>query len=569
MKQAYRKLFNEIDKQYIANGRDIFLYFFPHKVIETEKARLRLKVINGYPYGVIDEPLVDIYNSINKTQIENALSKPKYKRAWRVANEKFENRLGRYAKLNVIITAVFGPYHNPERSVHAYSAYTSLFFKISDVLDLIHGDRELFRTIDIVSDKKHNEYICLEDFLKIFELHNAEQEETTEATNEQEAQNQTDEKPLNEVDARLSEDIEATIKTDEYVKLNKAEIKNLMLIKEAEIEFSNNINIFLGQNDTGKTSLLKYLYAHAKSLEDFHTQDRTKYIEPFDVKLGRNLSFIFNTHISNIITKNKEKPEKLSSDITFLVFNDDAIMKTFIARDGTVELEYDELLSPEIPDLDIEDSFNSVFIPAKEILSIYKAVNTLKKYKDSFDDTYNELAEILGQSEERRLEVGFQKILTSIEKDIIYGEIHFDPEANKYVLRKNGYDYDMELASEGVKQVGMISTLIKKSEIRSGTILFIDEPDINMNPIAIRKLVSVLCEMANIGVQIFLSTHSYYILNWMEINARRNSDLEIKCFTLDIKDKDLEITSKNLQDGLPPNKIIEEADRIFESYLGL
>jgi len=51
--------------------------------------------------------------------------------------------------------------------------------------------------------------------------------------------------------------------------IEKLIIKNLANIKSLELNNFSNINVFIGENDTGKTMVLKILYTLIKSLEDF------------------------------------------------------------------------------------------------------------------------------------------------------------------------------------------------------------------------------------------------------------------------------------------------------------
>ena len=50
--------------------------------------------------------------------------------------------------------------------------------------------------------------------------------------------------------------------------INKIKIENFTVFKNFETEFSEGINIFIGENGTGKTHLLKYLYK-AVNKKDF------------------------------------------------------------------------------------------------------------------------------------------------------------------------------------------------------------------------------------------------------------------------------------------------------------
>ena len=82
--------------------------------------------------------------------------------------------------------------------------------------------------------------------------------------------------------------------------------------------------------------------------------------------------------------------------------------------------------------------------------------------------------------------------------------------------------------------------------------------------------MAIFKELTLAGVQLFISTHSYFILHWMALVAQYFKDeIDIRCFTIQTDAKE-NITSHNLKNGIPPqNRIIEEADLILDKYLGL
>lgn len=50
------------------------------------------------------------------------------------------------------------------------------------------------------------------------------------------------------------------------MKIRTLRLKNFMLFKEHEIDWSKNINIICGENSIGKTTLLKVMYSMLKPI---------------------------------------------------------------------------------------------------------------------------------------------------------------------------------------------------------------------------------------------------------------------------------------------------------------
>ena len=69
----------------------------------------------------------------------------------------------------------------------------------------------------------------------------------------------------------------------------------------------------------------------------------------------------------------------------------------------------------------------------------------------------------------------------------------------------------MGLLSDGYRKLSMIIYMILSGSLNKNTILFWDEPETNMNPKMIRPIVQTIIVLAQMGVQIFVSTHDYFI----------------------------------------------------------
>ncbi|MCL2415313.1 MAG: ATP-binding protein, partial [Defluviitaleaceae bacterium] len=150
--------------------------------------------------------------------------------------------------------------------------------------------------------------------------------------------------------------------------IEKVEIKNFTVFEDISIEMSKGINVFIGENGTGKTHLLKILYAMT---------DVTKYRTPF---LGINefegnraiisnnfdhlIYFLFNAPVDGLavnLVRNKFTHQLESAKI--VVSTDSETFTSYVAG-----LEFVAATSPS----DMGDRAfgnESFFIPAKDMLS--------------------------------------------------------------------------------------------------------------------------------------------------------------------------------------------------------
>ena len=63
------------------------------------------------------------------------------------------------------------------------------------------------------------------------------------------------------------------------MKIKKLTLSNFMAFTNAEIDWSDNINIICGENSTGKTTLLKVMYSLLKPLSNENRENLTKEME--------------------------------------------------------------------------------------------------------------------------------------------------------------------------------------------------------------------------------------------------------------------------------------------------
>ena len=63
------------------------------------------------------------------------------------------------------------------------------------------------------------------------------------------------------------------------MKIKKLALSNFMAFENAEMNWSDNINIICGENSTGKTTLLKVMYSLIKPFSNSNKENLTKEME--------------------------------------------------------------------------------------------------------------------------------------------------------------------------------------------------------------------------------------------------------------------------------------------------
>jgi AAA15 family ATPase/GTPase len=351
--------------------------------------------------------------------------------------------------------------------------------------------------------------------------------------------------------------------------LQKITLKNFQRFASLENQALGNITLIIGENDTGKTGLLKIIYAASKSLEMYSRQYETREQVPYKKLLGDKLDNTFQPRetqgIGALVTKGSK--EKLSVELDYSVGRKTTSHVFFSFSESARKVVVD--VNSHINPLGVD--FNTLFVPAKEVLTALKAIKYTRDpgYLAGFDDTYLDLITALERATSRgKVSASLVTVNQEIE-DLFEGKIEQTDKDDLFVFRKGNQEFSMSLTAEGVKKIGILTTLIRNRSLNQHTILLLDEPETALHPKAIRAFVGMLIHLAKAGVQIFLTSHSYFVAKQLAICARKNTDLAIQCCSLHQQGGVVEAAFSDMRDGLPNNPIIDAALEMFDEEVGL
>jgi AAA15 family ATPase/GTPase len=317
------------------------------------------------------------------------------------------------------------------------------------------------------------------------------------------------------------------------------------------------INIFLGKNDSGKTSLLKLIYSSLSAIDEY-----SKRVQHEELLLKKVVAEkLLNTFqpgkkgLGELV--NKISKEKLSVDIEFyhdkLKYEDRLHYAFGDSTTNTIVDCQDSIRS-------INESFKCVFVPAKEVLTALKAIRATRDNLriPGFDDTYLDLIRALViPTQQGKIKTELHEVNKKLEA-LFDGKIEQKDE-DDFIFKKGNTEYQMTLTAEGVKKIGILTTLIKNRQLNGNSVLMMDEPETALHPQAVRELVEMVFLMAKAGIQVFIATHSYFVLKQFYICAQREKK-EAYCFSLEKNERNYsELSCFNLLEGFPSNAISDTA----------
>lgn len=333
--------------------------------------------------------------------------------------------------------------------------------------------------------------------------------------------------------------------------LTRIVAENFTVFEKINIPFGKGLNVFVGENGVGKTHLMKVAYAACQASKH-------------DVSFSQKAVMLFRpdqSGIGRLVSRNKNG----NHTAKLLVESDTAkIGMTFSTktRKWDAEITAEEKWEKQMSDL------TSVFIPAKEILSnAWNLDAAVKMGNVEFDDTYLDIIAAAKIDISRGVDSAARKKYLDILQKISNGKVTLQDD--RFYL-KSGTQAKLEfnLVAEGLRKIALLWQLIKNGTLEKGSVLFWDEPEANINPKYIPVLAKLLIMLESEGVQIFVSTHDYFLSKYIEV--KRSKDSEIQYISL-YKDEDKRVQCETAKEFelLEHNAIMDTFRQLYREEIGV
>ena len=295
--------------------------------------------------------------------------------------------------------------------------------------------------------------------------------------------------------------------------IRKLTVEGVTVFSEREsFSFVPGVNIIVGGNDCGKSHLMKLCFALCKWSHGGTTRDLPDTWAE-EKRLRKDLLRVFGTAELTAITSRSVR------DCT-------AAVKASLVGEkvppGTAELafcfhagrEEDGLHITTLPDRYLQE--NAVFIPPREILSIYPCyMQAGKRYPELLDSASWELCRALENEPGQQPAGAIHQAIRLIEKMLSGHLVRIN--GRFYLMRHAQEPLELNLIAEGFKRIGTLGLLLGNGAVHAGTTLFWDEPEMNINTSHLPLLVNIMMALGRAGVQVVLTTHSLFLLRELTI----------------------------------------------------
>ena len=345
--------------------------------------------------------------------------------------------------------------------------------------------------------------------------------------------------------------------------IKELEVKNFTVFKNAKFAFGNKLNIIIGENGSGKTQLIKLLYALL--LGSMRQKDSiSEHLSLRDVPMAirQNLEAVFHTKMENLINANGNSSKNMSfaycyceNDKQTKVFHEWSKKKIKLEKDGNTPAGGEWLEAKPI------------FIPAHEVLTIYpNFISVYDKYLLEYDSTYRNLVSDLGVPALKEKTNEYVKIIKNI-CNAINADIFLDVTKNRFYLKQKSLrrHVEIDMAAEGWRRLGMILQLLRNGALHCGVSLFWDEPEANLNPKLIKIIAEVIFELScENHIQMFITTHSLFLLRELEyLSQVRKLPESIRYFVLHNGEVEQSESSADLTNIASFEAEIDQEDRVL------
>lgn len=291
--------------------------------------------------------------------------------------------------------------------------------------------------------------------------------------------------------------------------LTKINIENFTIFEDITIPFSKGLNILVGENGMGKTHVMKLAYAACQSRKH-------------DVSFSQKTTMLFRpdqSGIGRLVNRNKNGENTarvlVESDIAQIGMSFSTKTKKWDAEVKSEE-KWEKQMS----------GTTSVFIPAKEILSnAWNLDAAVKMGNVEFDDTYLDIIAAAKIDISTDVDSVARKKYLKILQKISNGKVTVQDD-RFYLKPGTQAKLEFNLVAEGIRKIALLWQLIKNGTLEKGSVLFWDEPEANINPKYIPVLAELLIMLEKEGVQIFVSTHGYFLSKYIEVKREKDSDVQ-------------------------------------------
>lgn len=331
--------------------------------------------------------------------------------------------------------------------------------------------------------------------------------------------------------------------------LRQAEFQNFTCIPNATWNFASGINVIVGENGLGKSHVIKALYALLKVQAD--AKDLSK--ATLEKAYAEKLVSVFRPESLGRLAKRRQGRERC--ELSLVLSKQEYGCKIGFATNAKTQVDVIDAPTKAL-------SQSPAFLPTRELVTLCPWFLPLyDNYHLEFEETWRDTVSLLGNPALRGpREKDVSRLLAPIEA-AMGGNIVVDSKSGRFYLQAAGEGrMEMPLVAEGLRKLAMLARLISTGTLLRQGYLFWDEPETNLNPKLIKTLAASIAAVAASGVQVFIATHSLFLLRELEMLMAEptRSTSSSRWFALFAKDDAIRLEQADQVDDIQHLVMLEE-----------
>jgi hypothetical protein len=299
------------------------------------------------------------------------------------------------------------------------------------------------------------------------------------------------------------------------MKITNLTIEEFTVFERAEFSFSPGLNVLIGTNGTGKSHVMKAVYACLKAWRAADTKNGDQ-VDGYllTTKIRESLASVFkpadsdHDRLVRVPREGKQALLKLETD--------QGRIRTRWGKGAT--LSTGPVNRAEFP--------SPIFIPTSDAVATYEGFIAAYEARElAFDETYRDLCVALSANPLKKVVPAELAELIKQLRKTTGGSLKLT--GNRFYLdsEKDGGKIEAHLVAEGFRKLGCLDLLLRNGSLSAESILFWDEPEGSLNPTLVSRVATTLMQLASAGMQVFIATHDYLLTNELSVAAEYESEL--------------------------------------------
>ena len=342
-------------------------------------------------------------------------------------------------------------------------------------------------------------------------------------------------------------------------------LKNFTAFPEtSRLNFAKHLNVIVGENGMGKTHLLKLPYAAmAMSAEEGKKRNGRPTRTVLQTRLAEKLVNVLRPESLGHLAHRRQGRSRCEVTLNFSETGTNLAFS--FATSSRSEVTVD------IPPTHWRRRA-PVYLPTHELLTIYPGFVPLYETRYvEFEETWRDTCLLLGAPELRGPRRNAVASLLEPLEEQLCGRV-LERNGRFYLVPTGGDPMEMPLVAEGWRKVAMLARLIATGSLLDNDCLFWDEPESNLNPRMIREVAKAILRICEAGVQVFVATHSLFLLREFEIHLERGfGNIEQRYFALRKGDEGVVVSQASEVSDVDPLVLLDEelsqSDRFVQEFM--